>query len=46
MYVVGVPVTLPLVVLNTNPLGKLGLTLYVKLPYPPLAVTGVNIDTA
>ena len=42
---VGVPVTCPLVVLKLNPAGSVGLIANVNVPYPPLAVTGVNVDT-
>jgi hypothetical protein len=42
---VGVPVILPFVVLNDNPLGKPELMAKLNVPMPPLAVTGVNAAT-
>ena len=39
---VGLPVMNPVVVLNVNPAGNTGSMLYVKVPPPPVAVTGAN----
>ena len=39
---VGVPVICPVVVLKLSPAGRLGDTANVRVPNPPVAVTGVN----
>ena len=39
---VGVPLTCPVLVLKDNPAGRLGLTAYVMVPPPPVAVIGMK----
>ena len=46
LVVLGVPIICPLVLRKVKPVGKLGLTLNVYAPTPPLAVTGINAVAA